>query len=118
VRLAAQERFEDIEKVARGMFDELNTDCLVVTLGKKGAIAVNRDRDISRTPIFSSKVVDTVGAGDAVFAFTAPCFVRGAPLEMVTFIGNAVGALAVQIVGNKKPVEKFELLEFINALLK
>jgi hypothetical protein len=39
-------------------------------------------------------------------------------LDLVSFIGNAVGALAVQIVGNKKPVEKYELLEFINALLK
>jgi hypothetical protein len=44
--------------------------------------------------------------------------VQGLPLDFTSFIGNAVGALAVQIMGNKKPVEKYELLEFINAMLK
>ncbi len=118
IRLAAQERFADIEDVAKNMFAALNTDCLVVTMGKKGLIAVNGDSEIKRTPIFSSKVVDTVGAGDAVFAYTAPCFASGLPLDMVSFLGNAVGALAVQIIGNKKSVEKHELLEFVHAFLK
>jgi len=118
IRLAAQDRFANIEDILKNMFRVLNADCLTVTLGKRGSIAMNGRHEVVRTPIFSSKVVDTVGAGDAVFAFTAPCFIRGVPLELVSFIGNAVGALAVQIVGNKKPVEKHELLEFIHALLK
>jgi sugar/nucleoside kinase (ribokinase family) len=63
-------------------------------------------------------VIDTVGAGDAFFSFTAPCFANGMPLDLVSFIGNAVGALAVQIIGNKKPVEKHELLEFVHGILK
>jgi sugar/nucleoside kinase (ribokinase family) len=73
---------------------------------------------MNKTPIFSSKVVDTIGAGDAFFAFTSSCFGKGMPLDIISFIGNAVGALAVQITGNKKPIEKYELLEFIHALLK
>ena len=63
-------------------------------------------------------MVDTIGAGDAFFSFTAPCFARGLPLDLVSFFGNAVGALAVQIVCNKRAVEKDELLEFINTLVK
>jgi hypothetical protein len=39
-------------------------------------------------------------------------------LDLVSFIGNAAGALAVQIVGNKKPVEKYELTEFVHAILR
>jgi rfaE bifunctional protein nucleotidyltransferase chain/domain len=118
VRLATQRRFDDIEDVARTMVQDINTDYLIVTLGKKGSIGISRSGEINLTPIFSSKVVDTVGAGDAFFAYTAPCFARGMPLDMVSFIGNAVGALAVQIVCNKKSVEKHELLQFIYALLK
>ncbi len=90
---------------------------LIVTLGKRGSLALAGAESV-RTPIFSSKVVDTVGAGDAYFSFTAPCLAMGLPLDLVGFIGNAVGALAVQIVGNRKPVEKHELLEFIQGLLK
>lgn len=117
-RLGTQDRFGNIEEIAQKLSTVLNADGLIVTLGKKGSIGVSRANGSNRTPIFSTKVVDTVGAGDAFFAFTAPCFAQGMPLDFVSFIGNAVGALAVQIIGNKKPVEKYELLEFINAILK
>ncbi|NUO09104.1 MAG: adenylyltransferase/cytidyltransferase family protein [Candidatus Brocadia sp.] len=118
IRLAAQERYTNIEDIAREIKLEINAEYLIVTLGKRGSIGINCKNEINRTPVFSTKVVDTVGAGDAFFSFTAPCFARGLPLDIVSFIGNAVGALAVQIVGNKKPVEKYELLEFIRAILK
>ena len=118
IRLAAQDRYENIENIARKIKNDMGAEYLIVTLGKKGSIGINKENEINRTPIFSTKVIDTIGAGDAFFAFTAPCFASGLPLDMVSFIGNAVGALAVQIVGNKKPVEKHELLEFIHAILK
>ncbi|MBA4373815.1 MAG: hypothetical protein C0402_13265 [Thermodesulfovibrio sp.] len=118
IKLAAQERHGNIEEIARSIKEAIQAENLIVTLGKKGSIGINRDNEVNRTPIFSSKVVDTIGAGDAFFAFTAPCFAQGLPLDMVSFIGNAVGALAVQIVGNKKSVEKYELFEFIGTILK
>lgn len=118
LRWAAQERFSDIEYVAKKVLKAIKADMLIVTLGKRGSLGVNKNNQINRTPIFSSKVVDTVGAGDAFFSFTAPCVAQDMPLDLVSFIGNAVGALAVQIMGNKKPVEKYELLEFMHALLR
>lgn len=117
-RLATQDRFGEIDDIAKKLSKTLNTDCIIITLGRKGSIGINRNGEIKRTPIFSTKVVDTVGAGDAFFAFSAPCFGQGLSLDFISFIGNAVGALAVQIVGNKKPVEKYELLEFINTMLR
>lgn len=118
IRLAAQEKYKPIEEIAIDIRRQLNADYLIVTLGKKGSIGVNQNDEINRTPVFSTKVVDTVGAGDAFFAFTAPCFAQHMSLDLVSFIGNAVGALAVQIVGNKKSIEKYELLEFIHAILQ
>jgi rfaE bifunctional protein kinase chain/domain/rfaE bifunctional protein nucleotidyltransferase chain/domain len=117
-RLAVQDKFSDIDVVARKIMDAVAAEHLIVTLGKKGSIGIDKGGLVCRTPILSTKVIDTVGAGDAFFAFTAPCFAKGLPLDLVSFIGNAVGALAVQIIGNKKPVEKHELLEFINSILK
>lgn len=118
IRLAAQARYADIETIARRIKKEVNADCLFVTLGKKGSIGIDKEDHVNRTPVFSSKVVDTIGAGDAFFAFTSLCLAKGLPLDMVSFIGNAVGALAVQIVGNKKPVEKSELFQFIYNILQ
>lgn len=117
LRLSAQEKYADIEDVAKIVANTINADCLIVTLGKNGSFGVNHD-NVNKTPIFSHKVVDTVGAGDAFFAYTAPCYAKGMPLDLISFIGNAVGAIAVQIVCNKKSVEKYELLEFVNTILK
>ncbi len=116
-RLATQDKFSDIQDIAKRIAAKIRSDFLIVTLGKKGSVGVTKKGEVNYTPVFSTKVVDTVGAGDAFFAFTAPCFAQGLPLDFVSFIGNAVGALAVQIVGNKKPVEKHELLEFIHTIL-
>ncbi|RJQ51834.1 MAG: DUF4361 domain-containing protein [Nitrospiraceae bacterium] len=117
-RLAAQEKHKDIEETIRNLKNIINADHMIVTLGKNGSISINSDNKVKRTPVLSSKVIDTVGAGDAFFAYTAPCLSRGMPLDLVSFIGNAVGAIAVQIPGNKRSVEKHELLEFIHTILK
>ena len=119
VRLSAQDRYGDIEAIAKETACAVKSDYFIVTRGKHGSMGIDtRKGEVNATPAFSTKVIDTVGAGDAFFAYTAPCIARGMPLDMVSFIGNAVGALAVQIVCNKRPVEKRELLDFIHTLLK
>ena len=69
-------------------------------------------------PAMSKSVVDTVGAGDAFFAVTAPLASVGAPLNQVGFIGNIAGALKVNIVGHQRSVEKVDVLKSITALVK
>ena len=43
-------------------------------------------------PAVARKVVDTVGAGDAFLAVTAPLVAAGGERDRVGFIGNVVGA--------------------------
>jgi len=117
MRFAAQDKESPIEKIVRKMIRKLGCDYLISTLGKQGSIGITKGGDMNRTPIFSAKVVDTIGAGDAYFAFTAPCIVHETPLDLLSFLGNAAGALAVTIIGNKRPVEKEEFLEFVQTLL-
>jgi hypothetical protein len=59
-----------------------------------------------------------MGAGDAYLAITAPCAGLGYPADLIGFVGNAVGALAVRILGNKESVEPEPLFRFISTLLK
>ena len=117
-RLAIQNKFDDARQVAHQLIHELGSESLIVTLGKKGAYGIEKTGKTHQSPIFSSRVIDTVGAGDAFFAYTAPCFAMKMPLDFITFIGNVVGAIAVQIIGNKRTVEKGEVLGFIRSLLK
>jgi sugar/nucleoside kinase (ribokinase family) len=95
-------------------------DCpkMVVTKGKHGCVAYEKGQPITRVPALTSTIVDTVGAGDAFFAVTAPLVAAGAPMNQVGFLGNAVGAMKVGIVGHRSSVEKIPLMKFLTALLK
>jgi bifunctional ADP-heptose synthase (sugar kinase/adenylyltransferase) len=118
VRWAVQDKESPVEEVARVLAARLGCPLLVTTLGKRGALSVERGTTVARSPILSAKVVDTIGAGDAFFAFAAPLALSGVPADLVLFAGNAAGAIAVKIVGNRRPVEKGEFLEFVATLLR
>jgi sugar/nucleoside kinase (ribokinase family) len=90
----------------------------MVTRGHKGTAYVDRGKSIHESPALASKVVDRVGAGDALFAFTAPLMAIKLPQDLISFIGNAVGALKVQIVCNRAPVDVVDLMKFVTRLLK
>ena len=51
-------------------------------------------------------------------SLTALCVAQQAPMEVVGFIGNAVGAQAVATVGNKRAIERVPLYKHIESLLK
>jgi len=118
MRLAMHDRFGDLRRLITTVAGDLSADRVTVTRGHRGATAYGRRESFVDVPVFSRKVVDRVGAGDAYLSVTAPCVARGLPTELVAFIGNAAGALAVAIVGNKSPVERVPLFKFITALLK
>ena len=69
-------------------------------------------------PAFASKAVDSVGSGDAFFAVSSLAIKLGAPFEVAGFLGNVAGALAVQIIGNQKAIDKASLTKYITSLLK
>ena len=64
------------------------------------------------------KVVDRIGAGDALFALTAPCVAMEVPADAVGLIGNLAGAQAVMTVGNSTSVDRVKLQRSVESLLK
>jgi len=118
-RLAAHEKFDDLEDVVSDHLPKI-VDCpkMVVTKGKYGCIAYDKDQPLFKVPALTSTIVDTVGAGDAFFSVTAPLVAAGVPMDQVGFLGNAVGAMKVGIVGHRSSIEKIPLTKFLTALLK
>ena len=112
-RLAAHDRTSSIEtvmaKLATGCFKKM-----IVTLGCNGAVGLDAAIGFKRLPSFGGVPLDTMGAGDAFFAVTAPMSEHGT-IEDLLLIGNAAGSLKTQIVGHRKPVTKTDLIEFLNA---
>jgi bifunctional ADP-heptose synthase (sugar kinase/adenylyltransferase) len=108
-RLAACDRsgsIEDvIEKLARGRCPKM-----IVTLGSRGAVAYQEGVGFRYSKARSTKIVDTMGAGDAFFAITALVAKHGTPEELLA-IGNTAGYLKTQIVGHRSAITKPDLLE-------
>ncbi|HLF18662.1 MAG TPA: PfkB family carbohydrate kinase [Candidatus Omnitrophota bacterium] len=118
LRYAAHDRFGDVRDLSKKIYEQIGCEHIIATRGPAGSICYSKAHGFHETPAFSDKVIDPIGAGDAFFAFIAPCFAAGLPQEVVSFIGNAVGSLACQIVCNRDSVDSVDLIKFITRLLK
>ena len=118
IRLATCDKFANLEILARKVARRLRCRRITVTRGHNGSLGYSPKTGFVEVPVLSREVVDRIGAGDAYLAVTSPCVAAGFPMDVVGFIGNAVGALAVKIVCNRESVEPVPLFKFITALLK
>ncbi len=118
-RLAMGDKYSALEQVLEdGLAERIDCDKMVVTMGKHGCLAFERGVGISRVPALTGTIVDTVGAGDAFFAISAPLVAAGARMDHAGFLGNAAGAMKVGIVGHRSSIDKVGYLKFLTALLK
>ncbi|MBN1788054.1 MAG: adenylyltransferase/cytidyltransferase family protein [Sedimentisphaerales bacterium] len=118
LRFATHNKTGDLRDDTKAVYKKLGCENIIVTRGANGSLGYSKQKGFHETPAFSYSVVDAIGAGDAFFAFAAPCFASGMSLDLVSFIGNAVGSLAVQVICNREPISKVNLIKFITRLLK
>lgn len=118
LRLATHDNAGQVETLLVNVAEKLKCGQAVVTRGHRGSLVYNAEKGFFPVPVFSTEVVDRVGAGDAYLAVTSLCAAAGFPSELIGFVGNAVGALKIRIVGNKSPVEPVPLFKYIKTLLK
>lgn len=118
IRYAAHDKTGELSKIMKNVAARIRCKNMIITKGPQGALSLTDKKEILSAPALATDVVDPVGAGDAFLAFTAPLVATGVPQDLVVFIGNAVGALAVQIVCNRNPVDPIDLKKFITTILK
>ncbi|MBI5629798.1 MAG: adenylyltransferase/cytidyltransferase family protein [Elusimicrobia bacterium] len=117
-RLEARDRRGDLRKIVLEAIKGIKCDRIIATRGKFGCLAYDKKAGFFEVPALAGQVVDRMGAGDAFLSVTAPCVAQKAPLEVVGFIGNAVGAQAVATVGNRSAIEPVALFKNIESLMK
>lgn len=118
LRLACHDRFSNLEKLILKISKQISCNKIIITRGHRGSLTYSKKEGFTEIPIFSKEVVDRIGAGDAYFSITSPCVFKNNPMRIVGFIGNAVGAIKVLIVGNRSSVEPIPLFKYINTLIK
>lgn len=116
-RLATYARYAPLNELVQSLAASMSCQMMTVTRGYRGSITYQPEQRFIETPVLSSEVIDTIGAGDAYLSLTAACACSNMAPELIGFVGNAVGALAVKIIGNKSAVESVPLYKFIHTLL-
>ena len=118
LRLEVRSRRRETSSIMEEVADKMGCGTILVTSGQKGNQLFSKEEGFSTSPSLSNRILDRVGAGDAVFAATTICVAQGAPVEVVGFIGNIVGAHAVATVGHRTSLDAGLLTQHISSILE
>jgi rfaE bifunctional protein kinase chain/domain len=118
IRLEMRQKNGAIKPMMKVLSEKLKTSQFVVTRGRKGCLVLDTNGEFVAVPAFAKNVVDRVGAGDSFFAVTALASALGFSNEIIGFIGNVVGSIAVGILGNKKSIDKLSVGKNVISLMK
>lgn len=117
LRLATGSQYNDIYHIIKERFKGTSVDKVMVTRGRKGCSIYSKGKLLD-VPAFTDKVVDKVGAGDALLSITSPLASVNIPMDIIGLIGNVAGAIAVSYPGNKESITKAKLYKYIKALIR
>ena len=117
LRLEVRNRTKDLRLIVAETAERLACKQMLVTRGRSGSLCYHAKEGFFTIPSFTTRIVDRIGAGDAVLAVASLCAAKGAPMEIIGFIGNAVGAQAVETVGNRRAVTPEALTRQINDMM-
>jgi len=118
LRLDARDKATGVIPLTQHVRERVGASMVAVTRGKKGSYVQTEDGTGVLVPAFANKVVDKIGSGDAFFSIASlAAFLKVQP-ELVAFLGNVVGAIAVGILGNKKSVSREAIMKHVTSLLK
>jgi len=118
LQLETRSRCNDLRPIMLDVVKKFGYSKFSVTRGRSGCAVCSKDDDFVQIPAFASRVVDRVGAGDSFLSTTALAAFQDTPVEIIGFLGNVVGALAVEIIGNKKAIDKLAVQKYLTSLLK
>jgi rfaE bifunctional protein nucleotidyltransferase chain/domain len=117
-RLAVADRYSSIDVVVDKLRNRMHCPHFIITHGRFGSVVAAENREIERIPVLTRQVVDTIGAGDAFFSVSAPLVGGGCDPFLAGFIGNAVGAMKIRIVGHRHHITRPEVVKYLTSLLK
>ncbi len=116
IRLAFSNRYGNREELLQRLQHHLGAQQGWLTLGSNGSLGIQANGDQEITPAMTQQVKDTTGAGDAFFALASLSTKLDLDLRLGSFLGNLAGALAANVLGNEKPIEKGRLLKFAKTI--
>jgi len=91
----------DLPTLISELMKTLECENIFVTNGAGGLVCMNKTGGVNLVPAFTPRIVDRIGAGDALMTLTALTLEVGAPIEIAAFFGNLAGATVLGGIGNQ-----------------
>jgi rfaE bifunctional protein kinase chain/domain len=111
----ANNNIEEIKKAAIQLKNNLNADCVLVTLSELGILVCHQETSHS-IPAHYRDITDVSGAGDTVISVAALCYALGMEPVNIAAISNLAGGIVCEKVG-VVPIDKNQLWHEAKSLL-
>ena len=119
LRHELRSREKNLKSLMKVLAKNLQTQNVVVTRGTDGAILFNKKKNVFiECPAFASKIVDKVGAGDAMLALLSATLRAGYDEKFSLLIGSLAAAHTVESIGTGNSVNKETILRTVQHILK
>ena len=118
LRQYSRDSFSDIKKLSKKFKKEKKINYLIVTMGKDGAILIDKLSKVYFCPAFAKRAIDKVGSGDAMLSVISLCLKLKLDSELVLFLGSLAASSSVESLGNKKNINIEDLDRAIEYILK
>jgi cytidyltransferase-like protein len=118
LRHELRDKKSSLDILAFKLIKDFNIKVLIITRGKEGSLMVRKNKKVTYCPAFALKIVDKVGAGDAMLAIVSLCQKIGMPDDLTLLLGSFASAASVESIGNSELVDKNKILRQIEYSIK
>jgi rfaE bifunctional protein kinase chain/domain/rfaE bifunctional protein nucleotidyltransferase chain/domain len=118
LRQELRDSSSDIKILAKILIKKKKIQNLIVTRGSDGAILINNKYKVFSCPGFALKIIDKVGAGDAMLSLVSLGLKLKLDPQLILFIGSLAAAMSVENIGNKEHLTYHKLDRTLEYMLK
>ena len=119
LRHEMRDRETSVEELMKQLAESLRAKSLVVTQGSGGATMFDSEKNkFHYCPAFAARVVDKIGAGDAMLALISCSLKNSFDADLSLFLGSLAAAQSIETIGNSTHVSKVQLLKTISHAIK
>ncbi len=118
IRHEIRNKSDKIENVIKSLKKKKNIRDCVVTLGKGGLVSHNESKKFNYCPSFATKIIDSVGSGDALLATYSMCAFNKIEINLGMLLSSLSASQALEKMGNSKSVSKKHIIKVLSHILK
>ncbi len=119
IRFELRDRNSELKLLIKRLAFQKNVKCLVVTRGSNGAIMyLKKYNSFYECPAFAGKVIDKVGAGDAMLSLLSLAIKKNFDPNFSLLFGSLAAANNVESISNSVSCSKSMILKNLSSVFK